>query len=229
MSSNVKIRLGDLKGVINEALKATEAPTEGDLFVTADRGRVYHDEIYAVGDMSKVMSWKELDDIAADGFGAGASKGPQPGDPGIWLAMGDGMGWIFSPGELVNVPEHDRGPHKAWARRNDVEKINAASEADKPKTGLDKQMLEMLTMVSTNGVGMSNVKNFHIRPRKNSIAWTYDDDDGGRGMQGSIVPSDLTGSLKRGGLQAVAEWMFAHGSKKIKPQKRVPPMMPYYD
>jgi len=208
----MKIKVGELRKIIREVAATSQMPEDGDYYVSVDNfGTIRIDDIVAGGDLA-TASYEDMGDYDP--------KGPQPGQPGVWLVDAMGMGHQFSPGDLVRVPEYDAGG-SAWAAKKSLPAIEAGKAKAAPKSALDKAMLKLLSNVTTGGVDMTDIPDFSIRVRKDSIVFNFDP-DGDRGITGSITMQDLSGAVKMLGLKGVANWLFDNGASKIKPQRRTP-------
>jgi len=144
----------------------------------------------------------------------------------MWFCTDSGGGYNLRPGELVRMPQYDQGG-KAWTEAKYVDEIKATEEANKPKGSIDKAMLKLLSNVTTYKIDMQQVQDYRIRLRTNSIFFVHDNQ-----IEGTINNTDLKHHAKgkiKGGLPAVYQWMIDHGAKKKKNEKKLPPMMPYYD
>jgi hypothetical protein len=232
----MKIKLSALKELIKEAVESTteEFPSDGDTFMSLENGSVYPEDIVVGGDLSKATDEDLSGEYVFDSQGTGKIDGPQPGEPGVWFECDNGLGYNLPPGGLVRMPQYDRGGSKYWARAKDVAGIEAAVDANTPKTDIDKAMIKMLSNVTTYYVGLADIKHYQIRLRKDSIFFIHKDPDS-VGLEGTILVDDvpkevMNSALARryGGLAAVGQWMFDHGAKKVKPQKRHIDR-PYYD
>lgn len=142
----------------------------------------------------------------------------------VWFQSYSGVALSLKPGELVRFPSHDRGTKLAWALAKDVAKIEKAEGSDKPGSNVDAEMLKLLTFASTTKVGMNDVRDFEFRERKSNIVFQTPD------IYAHISERDLEGhkALKKLGIAGVAQWMLAHGARKMKNQKRRR-TLPYYD
>lgn len=208
----MKIRIAQLRKIIREVVSASEMPDDGDYHVSVDDlGKIRIDDIVAGGDLA-TASYDDMGDYDPNG--------PQPGQPGVWFVDAMGMGHQYKPGDLVRVPEYDAGG-SAWAAKKSLSDIEAGKAKAAPKSEFDKQMLKMLSRVTTGGVDMTDIPDFSIRVRKDSIVFNFDP-DGDRGITGSITMQDLSGAVKMLGLKGVANWLFDNGASKIKPQRRTP-------
>ena len=210
----MKLTVSQLRRIIKEVATAAAAlPKEGDVYITVESAEyggeeVFHNPIMEAGDLAAMP-----DDVPYYSAGTGD---PEPGEPGVWILVDPSeSAFTFAPGELVRIPEYDDNVSQAWTRKRYLAKIKSMKQG---VSGKDKKILDMLGKVTTYGAPSLNaMKAFSIRLRKGSIAFDYD--PMGKGVTGSILPTDLKGTGLKS-LEELADWMFEHGAQKIRPQRR---------
>jgi len=213
----MKIKVGQLRKLITEIAASGDIPSSGDIFIYPSEPEYGGEEIGEehIDDAGDLSTAKDEDFYDTGG-------GPKPGEQGIWIWCHD-MAWTFNPGELVSVPKHDSGTARAWAKKKNVQKLGELLQS-RYGSPLDSSILKILGSVTTYGIPSLNaVKAFSIRPRKDSIYFHYSEFGG---IEGAINQADIN-KLKMT-IPELAEWMFAHGARKIKPQKRTRSTS-YYD
>ena len=112
----------------------------------------------------------------------------------------------------------------AWVDDIAYDIIEMETPLDASLSELDNKMLRLMSNAATSTTGIKDVPNFQIRPMKNGIRYVEDEIN----IEGTMSASEIK-NFTGLDVAAAADWMFQHGARKMKRQKRRPRSFSIYD